>query len=99
MMKVSATTRVNTSERLHTSSPPVVRQMDPADSKQTARRHPQTAASPLDSLHNPDDLAVSPTSRFQTGFGFDIKPTVESHDARPRLFFREISLRPHAGYL
>lgn len=38
------------------SSPRVARQMDPLDSKQSAE--PRTAASPLESPHNPDDLAV-----------------------------------------
>lgn len=38
--------------------------------QQTNSTEPQTAASPLDPLHNPDDLAVSPTwpAAIRTGF-------------------------------
>lgn len=58
--------------------------------QQTTSREPQTAASPpLDSLHNPDDLVVFPqhdrlAACIKAAFGFDIEPTVGSHDARPR---------------
>lgn len=71
------------------SSPSDARQMDPPDSKQTAESHKL--------LHLHWILSITQTTlpspphdrlaaRIKTGFGFDIEPTVESHDARPRLF-------------
>lgn len=76
-MKMRATTGDCTASHL-VSSPPVARQMDPLDSKQSAE--PRTAASPLDSPHNPDDLAVSPlfddrlAARIMTAVGSETNP-------------------------
>lgn len=72
---------VHSRSRLFASSPRVARQMDPLDSKQSAE--PRTAASPLESPHNPDDLAVpfppSPihdrrAGRIMKAFGSETDP-------------------------
>lgn len=88
-MKMRATSRECTIHRLLVSNPSVARQMDPPDSKQSAERHKLLHLHWIHSITQttlPSPPHDRLAARIMTAFGFEIEPTVESHDARSGFF-------------
>lgn len=74
------------------SSPPVARQMDPLDNKQSAQAEARAASASAGFIHSPSRPSVSRhqqlAERIKTILGFDIIPAVASREATPDRFWR-----------